>query len=48
MVREAMHTVFLYHAISYGLDMGIVNAGMIGIYDEIPKDLLALIEDVLS
>ena len=46
-VREAMHTAFLYHAIKAGLDMGIVNAGQIGIYDEIPKDLLQLVEDVL-
>jgi 5-methyltetrahydrofolate--homocysteine methyltransferase len=46
-VREAMHTAFLYHAIKAGLDMGIVNAGQIGIYDEIPKDLLNLVEDVL-
>lgn len=46
-VREAMHTVFLYHAIQAGLDMGIVNAGQIEVYEEIPKDLLALCEDVL-
>ena len=46
-VREALHTAFLYHAIRAGLDMGIVNAGMLGIYEEIPKDLLALVEDVL-
>jgi 5-methyltetrahydrofolate--homocysteine methyltransferase len=46
-VREAMHTAFLYHAIQAGLDMGIVNAGMLGIYAEIPKDLLELVEDVL-
>jgi len=46
-VREAMHTAFLYHAIRAGLDMGIVNAGMLGIYEEIPKDLLELVEDVL-
>jgi 5-methyltetrahydrofolate--homocysteine methyltransferase len=46
-VREAMHTAFLYHAIKAGLDMGIVNAGMLGIYEEIPKDLLELVEDVL-
>ena len=39
-VREAMHSAFLYHAISAGLDMGIVNAGMLQVYDEIPKDLL--------
>jgi 5-methyltetrahydrofolate--homocysteine methyltransferase len=47
LVREAMHTAFLYHAIQAGLDMGIVNAGMLGIYAEVPKDLLALVEDVL-
>jgi 5-methyltetrahydrofolate--homocysteine methyltransferase len=46
-VREAIHTAFLYHAIKAGMDMGIVNAGQIGIYDEIPKDILVLVEDVL-
>ena len=46
-IREAIHAAFLYHAIKAGLDMGIVNAGQLGIYEEIPKDLLALIEDVL-
>ena len=46
-VREAMHTVFLYHAIKAGMDMGIVNAGMVGVYDEIPRDLLKLVEDVI-
>ncbi|MGA3182908.1 MAG: homocysteine S-methyltransferase family protein, partial [Verrucomicrobiota bacterium] len=46
-VREAMHTAFLYHAVQAGLDMGIVNAGMLGIYEEIPKHLLQLVEDVL-
>jgi 5-methyltetrahydrofolate--homocysteine methyltransferase len=46
-VREAMHSAFLYHAIKAGLDMGIVNAGMLGVYEEIPKDLLELVEDVL-
>jgi len=46
-VREAMHSAFLYHAIQIGLDMGIVNAGMLQIYDEIPKDLLVLVEDVI-
>ena len=46
-VREAMHSAFLYHAIKAGLDMAIVNAGLLGIYEEIPKDLLALVEDVL-
>ncbi len=46
-VREAMHSAFLYHAIRAGMDMGIVNAGMIEVYEEIPKDLLQLVEDVL-
>ena len=46
-VREAMHSAFLYHAIRAGLDMGIVNAGMLEVYEEIPKDLLQLVEDVL-
>jgi 5-methyltetrahydrofolate--homocysteine methyltransferase len=46
-VREAMHSAFLYHAIRAGLDMGIVNAGMLAVYDDIPKDLLELVEDVL-
>jgi 5-methyltetrahydrofolate--homocysteine methyltransferase len=46
-VREAMHSAFLYHAIKAGMDMGIVNAGQLAVYDEIPKDLLALVEDVL-
>jgi 5-methyltetrahydrofolate--homocysteine methyltransferase len=46
-VREAIHTVFLYHAIEAGLDMAIVNAGMLGIYQEIPKDLLEKVEDVI-
>jgi 5-methyltetrahydrofolate--homocysteine methyltransferase len=46
-VREAMHTSFLYHAIQAGLDMGIVNAGMIEVYEEVPKDLLKRVEDVL-
>jgi 5-methyltetrahydrofolate--homocysteine methyltransferase len=46
-VREAMHAAFLYHAINAGLDMGIVNAGQLAVYDEIPKDLLELVEDVL-
>ncbi|MBI3618065.1 MAG: methionine synthase [Candidatus Omnitrophica bacterium] len=46
-LREAMHSVFLYHAIKAGMDMGIVNAGMVTVYDEISKDLLGLIEDVL-
>ena len=46
-VREAMNAAFLYHAISAGLDMGIVNAGQLAVYDEIPKDLLEKVEDVL-
>ncbi len=46
-VREAMHSAFLYHAIQAGMDMGIVNAGMIEVYEEIPKELLQLVEDVL-
>ena len=46
-VREAMHASFLYHAIHAGLDMGIVNAGQLEVYEEIPKDLLERVEDVL-
>ena len=46
-VREAMHSVFLYHATRAGMDMGIVNAGMIEVYDDIPKELLTLVEDVI-
>ena len=46
-VREAMHSAFLYHAIRAGMDMGIVNPGMIEVYEEIPKDLLERVEDVL-
>ena len=46
-IREAMHSCFLYHAIKTGLDMAIVNAGQITIYEEIPKDLKITIEDVL-
>ncbi|MEY4384106.1 MAG: Methionine synthase [Bacteroidota bacterium] len=46
-VREAMHTVFLYHAIKAGMDMGIVNASQLGVYDEIPQPLRDLCEDVL-
>ena len=46
-VREAMHSAFLYHAIKAGLDMAIVNAGMLAVYEEIPKELLGLVEDVL-
>jgi 5-methyltetrahydrofolate--homocysteine methyltransferase len=46
-VREAIHTAFLYHAIEAGMDMGIVNAGQLGVYDEIPADLLTHVEDIL-
>lgn len=47
LVREAMHSAFLYHAIKNGMDMGIVNPAMLEVYDEIPKDLLERVEDVL-
>ncbi|RHY80175.1 hypothetical protein DYB26_009538, partial [Aphanomyces astaci] len=46
-IREAIHSVFLYHAVQAGMDMGIVNAGMLQIYDDIPKDLLQIVEDVV-
>jgi 5-methyltetrahydrofolate--homocysteine methyltransferase len=46
-VREAMHSAFLYHAIRHGMDMGIVNPSMLQVYDDIPKDLLEKVEDVL-
>jgi len=46
-VREAMHSAFLYHAVRAGMDMGIVNAGMLGVYEEIPDELLTHVEDVL-
>ena len=46
-VREAMHSAFLFHAIRAGLDMGIVNAGQLGVYEEIPAELLERVEDVL-
>ncbi|MEZ4270331.1 MAG: hypothetical protein R3C68_02485 [Myxococcota bacterium] len=46
-VRRAMNSAFLYHAIAAGLDMGIVNAGQLDVYDDIPKDLLTHIEDCL-
>ena len=46
-VREAMHSAFLFHAIRAGLDMGIVNAGQLAVYDEVPADLLERVEDVL-
>ncbi|MFC2121148.1 methionine synthase, partial [Bacteroidota bacterium] len=46
-VREAMHSAFLYHAIAAGMDMAIVNSGMLQVYDEIPNDLLTLVEDCI-
>ena len=46
-VREAMHTVFLYHAGQAGMDFGIVNAGQLGVYDQVPEDLRAVSEDVI-
>ena len=46
-VREAMHSAFLYHAIKAGMDMGIVNAGQLVVYEDIPKDLLEHVEDVI-
>jgi 5-methyltetrahydrofolate--homocysteine methyltransferase len=46
-VREAMHSAFLFYAVQAGLDMGIVNAGQLAVYEDIPKDLLELVEDVL-
>jgi len=46
-IREAIHSVFLYHAIEAGMDMGIVNAGQLIVYDEIPNDLLVLVEDII-
>ena len=46
-VREAIHTVFLYHAIKAGMDMGIVNAGMVGVYDDLPAELKERVEDVV-
>ena len=46
-VREAMHSVFLYHAIKAGMNMGIVNPSMLEVYDDIPKDLLEYVEDVI-
>lgn len=46
-VREAMHSAFLYHAIQAGMDMGIVNAGQLTVYEEIPNDLLEQVEDVI-
>jgi 5-methyltetrahydrofolate--homocysteine methyltransferase len=46
-IREAIHSVFLFHAIKAGLDMGIVNPGMLAVYDDLPQDLLQLVEDVV-
>ena len=46
-VREAIHTVFLYHAIKAGMDMGIVNAGMVGVYDDLDPELRERVEDVV-
>src|SRR5260370_2118437 len=46
-VREAIHSAFLYHAIRAGLDMGIVNAGQLVVYEDIPKDLLEMVEDII-
>jgi 5-methyltetrahydrofolate--homocysteine methyltransferase len=46
-VREAIHSAFLYHAIRGGLDMGIVNAGQLVVYEDIPKDLLEMVEDII-
>ncbi|OQR99105.1 5-methyltretrahydrofolate-homocysteine s-methyltransferase [Achlya hypogyna] len=46
-IREAMHSVFLFHAVQAGMDMGIVNAGMLQVYDDIPADLLQIVEDVV-
>jgi 5-methyltetrahydrofolate--homocysteine methyltransferase len=46
-VREAMHAAFLFHAIKAGMDMGIVNAGQLAVYEDIPKDLLEHVEDVI-
>jgi len=47
LVREAIHTAFLYHAVQAGMDMGIVNAGQLGVYQDIPEDLLEHVEDLL-
>lgn len=46
-LREAMHCVFLYHAIGRGMDMGIVNAGALPVYDDIPEDLRNMLEDAI-
>jgi 5-methyltetrahydrofolate--homocysteine methyltransferase len=47
-VREAIHSVFLYHAIKAGMDMGIVNAGQLAVYDDLPLDLREVVEDVIQ
>ena len=47
LVREAMHSAFLYHAVSAGMDMGIVNAGQLAVYEDIPPDLLTHVDDIL-
>ncbi len=47
-VREAIHSVFLYHAIKAGMDMGIVNAGQLAVYDDLPEELRAAVEDVIQ
>ena len=47
LIREAIHSVFLYHAIKAGLDMGIVNPSMLAVYDDLPEDLLVLVEDIV-
>jgi 5-methyltetrahydrofolate--homocysteine methyltransferase len=46
-IREAIHTAFLYHAIKAGMTMGIVNAGQLGVYSDIPAELLEKVEDVI-
>ncbi len=46
-IREAIHAAFLYHAVQAGMDMGIVNAGMMEVYEDVPKDLLKLVEDLI-
>src|SRR5690606_17789683 len=46
-VREAIHSVFLYHAIQAGMNMGIVNAGQLAIYDDLPAELKTLVEDII-
>ena len=46
-IRKAMHSAFLYHAIEAGLDMGIVNSGQLDVYEQIDKELLERVEDVL-